>query len=42
MLHNDLTTKILLDDRHRELRLRVNPRQRPKSPPRRWTRPGRR
>lgn len=42
MLHNDFTAKALVEDRHRELRYRAAPRSRPKAPPRRWTRPGRR
>jgi hypothetical protein len=42
MLHNDLTTRILIEDRNRELRHRAKQRQRPQAPRNRWTRPGRR
>jgi hypothetical protein len=42
MIHHELTAKALVEDRHRELRHRAKPRPLPKSPPRRWTRPGRR
>jgi hypothetical protein len=42
MLHNDLTTKILVEDRNRELRHRIKPRLRAQPPRHRWTRPGRR
>ncbi|HKY65888.1 MAG TPA: hypothetical protein VJM49_05940 [Acidimicrobiales bacterium] len=41
MMHH-IAAQILVDDRHRELRKGVTPRSRPPSPPRRWTRPGRR
>ena len=42
MLHNDLTAKLLVQDRQRDLRQRARPRPQPPAPPRRWTRQGRR
>ena len=42
MLHNDLTARLAVDDRQRDLRLRSRPRPKPPAQQRRWNRTGRR